>query len=295
MDVRLHDGPGAFDEIVVGSLGAIEVVRSSSGAGEARRTARHIRESDPDVWQLFVQVRGGLVASHEGVEVRLGPGDLTLTDPSRPSHCKHPAREAVLLRFSRTHLPVPPPDLAAVVGRRISGRQGIGALLSAVAREIPQHLDDASGVRLGSALLDLLAATLTTELDRAGDLPAETRHRALVVRIKAFIEEHLGDADLTATAIAGEHHISVRHLHNIFRAEPMTVAEHIRVRRLDRCRRDLTDPGFAQWQVNTIARRWGFTNAAHFTRAFRSTYGLPPGEFRTAHSQPGLPTATPLS
>jgi AraC-like DNA-binding protein len=283
MDVCFQDSPGALDEIVTGSVGVVEVVRYSSGAGEVRRTARHIRESDPDVWQLYVQTKGTAIAAQDGREVELTPGDLSLTDLSRPFSCKHPAREVVLLRFPRSQVPVPRRDLATVIGRRISGQRGTGALVAAVAREIPQHLDDASGIRMGSALLDLLAAAIASELDCAATLTAETRHRARVMRIAAFIEAHLGDADLTPSAVADAHHISVRYLHKIFSAEPMTVAGHIRGRRLERCWRDLVDPAFAQWRVNAIARRWGYTNAAHFNRAFRDAYGMPPGEFRMTH------------
>jgi transcriptional regulator GlxA family with amidase domain len=33
--------------------------------------------------------------------------------------------------------------------------------------------------------------------------------------------------------------------------------------------------------VSAIAARWGLVNAAHFSRAFRTAYGLPPVEYRT--------------
>jgi AraC-like DNA-binding protein len=32
--------------------------------------------------------------------------------------------------------------------------------------------------------------------------------------------------------------------------------------------------------VHAVAARWGFPRAAEFTRAFRSAYGVPPGELR---------------
>ncbi|MEO3823297.1 helix-turn-helix domain-containing protein [Actinomadura sp. B10D3] len=36
--------------------------------------------------------------------------------------------------------------------------------------------------------------------------------------------------------------------------------------------------------VSAIAARWGFADAAAFSRVFRAAYGLPPGEFRLAVS-----------
>ena len=56
----------------------------------------------------------------------------------------------------------------------------------------------------------------------------------------------------------------------------------IRERRLERCRRDLTDPTLADWSVTAIALRWGLTDPAHFSRAFRTAYGLSPTEYRRA-------------
>jgi hypothetical protein len=76
--------------MVVGSVGAVGVIDTTSGPGEARRTPRHIRSADPDLYQLFVQVRGNGVATQNGRRAELSPGDLSLTDLSRPFHCVHP-------------------------------------------------------------------------------------------------------------------------------------------------------------------------------------------------------------
>ena len=129
-------------------------------------------------------------------------------------------------------------------------------------------------------MLDLLAVALGSRLDRAEELPPETRQRALVLRIRAFIEEHLGDPELTPGMVAAAHYVSVRYLHKLFETEFATVAEWIRRRRLERCRRDLLDPALQALPVNAIAARWGLLNAAHFSRAFRAAYGAPPQEYR---------------
>ena len=34
------------------------------------------------------------------------------------------------------------------------------------------------------------------------------------------------------------------------------------------------------WSASAIAARWGLTDPAHFSRAFRAAYGLPPSEYR---------------
>ena len=107
------------------------------------------------------------------------------------------------------------------------------------------------------------------------------------MRIHAFIQEHLGDPELSPAAIAAANHISLRLLHKLFQEQGQTVAGWIRARRLERCRRDLLDPAQAACPVAAVAARWGFRSAIHFSRLFRATYGLPPHEYRLCHSGSG--------
>jgi AraC-like DNA-binding protein len=100
------------------------------------------------------------------------------------------------------------------------------------------------------------------------------------MRVHAFIEARLGDPALSPSTIAAAHYISVRSLHNLFEAQPHSVAGWIRQRRLERCRRDLLDPALRVRPVSAIAARWGLTDPANFTRIFRAAYGVPPGKYR---------------
>lgn len=96
----------------------------------------------------------------------------------------------------------------------------------------------------------------------------------------AFIEERLGDPSLSPAAIAAAHFISLRYLHRLFEGEQTTVADWIRRRRLERCRRDLLDPALRDRPVSAVAARWGLPSAAHFSRLFRAAHGVPPAEYR---------------
>ncbi|WP_408009946.1 helix-turn-helix domain-containing protein [Saccharopolyspora terrae] len=60
----------------------------------------------------------------------------------------------------------------------------------------------------------------------------------------------------------------------------MSVVDHIRSRRLERCRRDLLDPTQRTRPVSAIAQHWGFRDESHFNRRFRERYGVPPGTYR---------------
>jgi AraC-like DNA-binding protein len=102
----------------------------------------------------------------------------------------------------------------------------------------------------------------------------------MLTTVQGFIQQNLGDPGLSPAAVAAAHHMSLRSLHQLVHDEGLTVAGWIRARRMERCRRDLSDPAMESRPVAAIAARWGFSSAADFSRAFRAAHGMPPAEYR---------------
>lgn len=274
---RIVDGPDFRAWLLTGQLGPVHVTEGRLPAGECVRTRHLIRRTDPDLYRVELPVRGEVLVEQGDRQTRLAPGDLGLVEPTRPARYRHAEVRYVGLTFPRELLGLPADALAGLAAARVPGDRGTAALVGSLARQLPRHLDDvdpAEGVRLGTILIDLLATTLAARLDRRPD--SEAPRRALLARIYAYIEQRLSDPDLSPSTIAAAHHISVRYLHLLFESEPATVAGWIRRRRLERCRQDLRNPALAARPVSAIAARWGFTNPAHFSRAFRAAYGVPP-------------------
>jgi AraC-like DNA-binding protein len=71
--------------------------------------------------------------------------------------------------------------------------------------------------------------------------------------MRAFIEDQLADPELTPSAVARAHHVSLRYLYKLFEGEQKSVAGLIKERRLERCRRDLLDPSLRHLPVSAIA------------------------------------------
>jgi AraC-like DNA-binding protein len=284
VDLRVAGAVDVHDRLVLGELGAVRVgVLSATQPGGASRAARHIRDTDPDFCKIDILVQGHGVVAQDGREAVLRPGDFTFVDLSRPAHWAMSAIRIIAVVFPRSLVPLRRDELARMTAVPVAGDRGAGALISSLARQLPDHLDeydDTEGIRLGTAVLDLLGAGIAARLDRADAVPPETRQRALLLRIRAFIDERLGDPELRPTTVAQAHHISLRYLHRLFETQDTTVAEWIRHRRLERCRRDLLDPAQSTRPVAAIGAHWGITNAAHFNRVFRATYGITPGECR---------------
>ncbi|WP_301150024.1 helix-turn-helix domain-containing protein [Mycobacterium simiae] len=267
-------------------LGVVQLSKVQCGnAFVARRTKQLVAASSSRCLKVGMQVSGGCLLSQGGRQATLGPGDFAIYDTGRPYEISGDAAfhmEAVM--FPREALQLPQSVLERLAIRRISGREGVGQLVSRYLRTLARQADD--GVNSGSfyladATLNLLAASFVEQLDDGTTMPSDGK-KALLLRIRNYIEQRLSDPALDLTSIAAAHHISIRMLHKLFENEDLTVAEWIRVRRLGHCRQDLANPALAQQQVSSIAAKWGLTDPAHFSRLFKATYGLSPTDYRAA-------------
>jgi AraC-like DNA-binding protein len=284
-ELRMPNGPDPPEELRVAAAGAVRIgeLRAASPR-RTDRTARHARQ-DPGTCTLHVVARGRFAVRHKGREATLGPGDLVLVDGEKPVSKVIAAGRFATVVFPKALLPLGRDEVSELSGRRFDGREGLVGLASSFVRQVVDRLgtwDEPDGARLGTAMLDLLSVALSPHLHRDAMLPADGRQRTLLAGIYGFIEEHLGDPELSPATVAAANHVSVRYLHRQFETHEATVAAWIRRRRLDRCRRDLADPTMRSVPISTIAARWGLTDATHFGRQFRAAYGLLPSEYRRA-------------
>ena len=79
-------------------------------------------------------------------------------------------------------------------------------------------------------------------------------------------------------SIARAFSISVRALHALFEDTDASVAALVRNERLARCLEDLRRRNGGS--VTDIAFRWGFCDAAHFSRVFKREFGETPSDVR---------------
>ena len=103
---------------------------------------------------------------------------------------------------------------------------------------------------------------------------------ALRVEIRRYVRTHLHDPALSPATIAKAYAMSVRALHALFEDADESVAGLVRSERLMRCLEDLQRPNAGS--VTDIAFRWGFCDAAHFSRVFKREFGATPSEIRRA-------------
>ncbi|WP_182880891.1 helix-turn-helix domain-containing protein [Microbispora sp. H10949] len=287
--VRLAtDHPARFDgSAQVFGLGALQMSLMNHCLLQASRPVKLIRQSDPEVFQLHLILRGRGRMTQAGRDAAFQAGQLLLIDSSRPfggwrGSADDPAR-SLIIQFPRAALGLRSDMVGQLTAAPIPVRNGITGVLAGHLKHLAENADgltsrDAETV--ADVTFDLVAAACADRLEATALLSPESRRQALLSLIHDFVRQRLGDPGLTPQTIAAAHQISVRHLYKLFEEQGVTVAAWIRRCRLEQCHRDLADPRQRSRRIQAIATRWGFTDAATFSRAFRSAYGMSPRDHR---------------
>jgi AraC-like DNA-binding protein len=246
------------------------------------RTESLVAVSDERFYKASLQVSGTGMLIQDGREALLQPGDLAIYDTARPySMIFEQDMRMLVLMFPREQLGLPPDMMRQLTAHRFSSTDGLGAMIIPFLQNVSQNLDrvgGATGPRLVRTAIDLITTMFANELDLEAD-PRDS-HQLLMQQVRHYIETNLGSPELSPTQIAAAHFISTRHLHGLLREKGTTVSTWIRERRLENCRRDLIEPLNAHLSVGAIAARWGFVEAAHFSRVFKAAYEMSPSELR---------------
>jgi AraC-like DNA-binding protein len=283
LDVETDRPAGFRGGIRTHLLDGVSLSEVTAAGHSVRRTPALIARGGPHMLKLSLQLTGTGLLIQDGREAVLSPGDLAVYDTNRPySLAFDDDFQAMVLMFGHQVIGLPPEEVGQLTAVRMAGDAGLGRVISPFLVQLSRNLDQlsgGSGLRLAHNALDLLTTMFVDELG-AGGHPARGRNQELLHQIHHYIDAHLGDPELSPTTVAAAHFISARHLHTLFRSEGTTVAAWIRARRLERCRRDLRDPVRGNRPIAALAARWGFLDAAHFSRVFKATYRVPPSEYR---------------
>jgi AraC-like DNA-binding protein len=289
MECRAQQGDAYWGVFRASGLGPLQVVVMDVMPITVTRTPRLIEQEDPDLLKMILACgEGSTVVTQDGRQARVSAGEFALYDTRRPYEVdcavgQDRPTKLLTFMFPPSLLPLSRNQLPSLTATRFRATTGLGDLTSQFLLQLAGNIDlysPAEAARLSTAALEVLATRLAHELnlDRWGT--TEDRRHALLTTVQAFIHQHLGDSELSPGAVAAAHHMSLRSLHQLFHDQGLTVAGYIRHRRLERCRRDLTDPAQASRSVAAIASTWGYTSAADFSRAFRAAHGMPPAEYR---------------
>ena len=232
-------------------------------------------------YDFYLVKQGAMRFSTRDGDIRLQAGDMALlrTDDAFNAHSDQLDMIAVSLPQGLITSHALGPRILA--NRVLAGGAGLSACLAVMMSTAAQRHHELAGdaaMVLQTALLDAMLC-LAAAPD-AGDLDLSDRQADLLGRLKAAAIEALDDPDLTPQAVARAAGVSVRTLHRLFNASGVTFRVWLRTQRLERCWRELADPGRRRATIAAVAFQWGFNDLSTFNRAFRDHYGQTPQAVR---------------
>lgn len=277
--------PEGFDAAMLNrDVAALSLTRFRSGGHGRKRVTRSQRQAargTEEFYLLGLQLEGRGAVCQAGREVWLSPGEFALYDTRRPyALVYHADYQQAVLRIPRRDLVARLGDCDALVATAA----GADALPARLLQQMLCGLCETPAGRIGAAgdladaLLGLVAAGLR---GLRGDAPVPALQR--LEHIQARARERLHDPHLTPGTLAEATGVSLRRLHQLFQVQGCTPARWIWQQRLAACERALRDPAAARRTLTQIAFDHGFSDSAHFSRAFQQRYGRSPSEHRRRH------------
>lgn len=182
--------------------------------------------------------------------------------------------------------------LESAIGRVFDTREGTPHLVARMLEGLAADLDIIAPMHPGQLARHLVGfVALACEERRTDGLPGGRRWDPTIDRAKEYIELNLRDLELGPNQVARCLNVSIRTLHRAFERESLSVAGWIRWRRLEHCRSELADRGFDRESVSAVGARWGFWDAAHFSRLFKAQYLASPRAYRAQSARQDIANA----
>ncbi|WP_407316429.1 helix-turn-helix domain-containing protein [Pseudomonas sp. nanlin1] len=278
----LHDSPFQ-GRLEYGDLGQLRFCRMTASA---HRYSRHLSKAVDTLdtpRMLILQIAGVSHFEQGQRSSTLAPDELLLVDSGQPFSVTstHGCEHFILLFQNHSE------SLAKAGDVHINGRNGLGRMLMHLVSDAYNQyplLNNTSASLIGASIVGLLDNVLQNKREEK-QLEHDFRFFKQN-RLKAYIERHLADRELSIERIASAEQCSVRSLHRTFQDEQgCSISEYIWQRRLARCAEDLRNPAHTHRSLTDIAYAWGYGSSSHFSRHFKSVYGMSPRLFRDTASE----------
>jgi AraC-like DNA-binding protein len=280
-------GAASFDgHLSAAHAGDVVLTRLDAGRHRVLRTPQMARQDDAGYLKIVAPWHGSAEVEQHGRKACAQPGGWIIYDTTCPYAIDNPGpTEHLIVMVPKQQMAERGVRLESLMARHAGGHAGIARVALETMRSTYQELPAMSaGAARGAGELIMQLVRLSL-LELSGQSTAVTQKAALRDRIRAHVDGHLQDPQLSIDQIARTLHCSKRHLHNAFAQDDQTLASYIQQRRLQACIQELRQPSHALRPITEIALSWGFSNMSHFSRVFREHTGLSPSAFRQQATQ----------
>lgn len=234
------------------------------------------RQTDPETLHLRLYEGGRSSGVVGGETFVTGPGEIHAFDLGRPM-----TNITEGAKFVGAFIPY------AAVGYdpskhgphgQISAVDGTGRLIASSMRTLVTTRTDLPEDMLEDVAKGFCALVSSLVLGQMGAPGAEREiERVRKSEVFAFVEANLADPDLTIERICRAFGASRATIYRDF-SDVGGIRKYVQGRRLEHVRDELAHMEPKRGAITRVAERWGFTDQAHFTRAFRQAYDCRPGE-----------------
>lgn len=281
---------GAFDARTLGAGFAGQIREYQSGALKLSfvdacqvrlfRTPTQIAAGEGSKYFAVFQLDGSAGMAQGDNKALLRAGDITLIDAAHPSDFTYSENSRQLSLILPSALVEQTLRFNPVkCGHRIAATSAMALLSRQLILEAAgqEHLTLQESEATLEAIVNLLRPAIS-QADEGRDV-----HERIFRKALECIDRHIHCEELSPQWLAQEVGMSVRGLYRIFAKKGLVVARYIKNRRLDRCAESLRSPGVEQ-KLSVLGYSWGFSDSSYFSTAFKSRFGMAPGEYRKQHA-----------
>ncbi|WP_329406990.1 AraC family transcriptional regulator [Nocardia vinacea] len=272
-DDEIHGVFRSFD------LSDIKVTQWECPALTVVRTKRLIEATDTEALILLTASSGNQLFEMESGTARMESG-TALISTSRVAYTSTVStglrKRSVVIPFSA----LAPYDTGAAIHDCLMLDQSgpLARLLISFVESMGEHvaaMDAAEVDAAREALLTLVAGVIRSSTRATYDGPALLP--ALRSQLEQWIKEHLRTGPIRVVDLAKAFNVSSRTVHRAFSLTGDTVGSVVRIQRLVGARRDIVATSLP---IGSIAHRWGYYDASHFGREFRTFMSMSPSDYR---------------
>jgi len=275
---RLEDHLGFHGDVssIVSPLG-IEFSRVSSSA----QTISGACSSRPHCLWLALPIQGVFVLDEGSENTDLRLGDILYGPTGRNSTLRLPDHFVMLyIRIPQTMLYPRLLNLQMLPMGTLTGRAAVNRIFSGLLHSIVDNLEELTDEHIRPIEVALSEFVISSLAESSAMSCFDVAGASNFHRISQAIELQLGDGDLTLHQVADQQRVSARYIQKLFQQAGMSFSQYLRQRRLEHCHADLASATHRNLSISDICFRWGFNDAAHFSRSFRADYGMTPRAFR---------------
>lgn len=239
------------------------------------RTLNDFEMDNRTDYQFLLIASGKAVVCQDGRETLVSAGNMVLYEGSQPFSLDYlTPHESITFKISQASLHARLRSPTALTARSLAGNRGMGLLAASAMRDstVLGDFGPSMAQRAGSAILELIAATIDVELQQTPALSA--RHNVLLDNIKRYMLRNLEDTELTIDKIALRHNVTPRTVNRLFAQVGTTAIRWLWHQRLIASHKALSEGRVSL--VSDVAMSHGFSDFSHFSRSFKKMFGICP-------------------